>query len=466
MLPPGYSPHSLLEQPAKRKAILPIQGGGGGKVLLRGFRVRDPNEAKEDIKNQSFTQGEEDLFEYLHFNKQFIRDYIAKSETSKERFFEFWSMYVKFDGTDKLNFMATESYLKVKDYMLELLNAHQDYLLSVALPLLLNENEEPYIPPQSTQSQTQTQTQTQTPVKSTPVELDRKETKEAVEIILRDSAQINILFKEMYSKNTQISSILTSQLDPKKIEKIIGIHNEIITHANVIIGDANNILEACSKALIKNNLIEVIEKLQTSVKDQLGEMPHDEKFINKLIPFSLGVSIAAHNVSLEIDDIVKQAKEIVITVKEVYIPDEEDDEDDEDEEDEEDDEDHDEDDDEDIEPVAKRTRSRSPPAPRSRSRSPAAPSRLGAAAPAPAPPAPPAPSPNASPAVAPAAPPAVPPARPGRRASPRPAAPPLADTASPAAPSPLGAATPAPRRSKRTRDGLNTRRTRRARRSI
>ena len=89
MLPAGYSPLSLLEQPAKRKPILPIQGGGGGKVLLRGFRVRDPNEAKEDIKNQSFTQGEEDLFEYLHFNKQFIRDYIAKSETSKERFFEY-----------------------------------------------------------------------------------------------------------------------------------------------------------------------------------------------------------------------------------------------------------------------------------------------------------------------------------------------------------------------------------------
>ena len=48
---------------------------------------------------------------------------------------------------------------------------------------------------------------------------------------------------------------------------------------------------------------EMIEKLKTSVKDAEVEGTHDEKFIIKLIPFSLGVAIAAHNLSLVLDEI-------------------------------------------------------------------------------------------------------------------------------------------------------------------
>jgi len=114
--------------------------------LDAGFRVRNPDTAKENIKNLSFTQSEGDLFNFLHFDKPFIRKFILRSDASKESFFEFWKMYVTLDGTSQFKLMTALESRKVQGYITNLLDEYRKYLSESALHLLFHDNEIPFTP--------------------------------------------------------------------------------------------------------------------------------------------------------------------------------------------------------------------------------------------------------------------------------------------------------------------------------
>jgi hypothetical protein len=121
--------------------------------LAVGFRVRNPEAAKDKIKELSFTHGEELLFKRLGFDKPFIRKYITlpdaskeKSNASKDAFFKFWKTYVLMDGTSQFSLMTKGESQKVQQYMRDILDAYRKYLSESALQLLFHTSGKPYEP--------------------------------------------------------------------------------------------------------------------------------------------------------------------------------------------------------------------------------------------------------------------------------------------------------------------------------
>lgn len=121
--------------------------------LTVGFRVRNPEKAKENIRELSFTPGEELLFKRLGFDKPFIRKYITlpdgtkeESDASKDAFFKFWKTYVLMDGTSQFSLMTKGESQKVQQYMRDILDAYRKYLSESALQLLFHTSGKPYEP--------------------------------------------------------------------------------------------------------------------------------------------------------------------------------------------------------------------------------------------------------------------------------------------------------------------------------
>ena len=165
-VPSGYSGETILPQPSEAARILPIQGGGANTVvsndsseseqpepepdankpepkrpktvkLMKGFRVRLPEEYKNEIMNLDFTDEEQRLFnDYLRFNKTFVIDRIKKTEESKKEFYEFWKLFVEKDGTDGFTLMTKLEGRKIQKYMEDIVYAHREYLIQSALRLL------------------------------------------------------------------------------------------------------------------------------------------------------------------------------------------------------------------------------------------------------------------------------------------------------------------------------------------
>jgi hypothetical protein len=148
-------------------APLPPQGQGQAQVpqavkpapkestikLAVGIRVRNPEEAKDNIRELSFTPGEKVLFRRLGFDKPFIRKYIMMpeaskqvSDASKDAFFNFWKMYVLMDGTSQFSLMTKSESQKVQQYMRDILDAYHKYLTESALQLLFHTSGKPYEP--------------------------------------------------------------------------------------------------------------------------------------------------------------------------------------------------------------------------------------------------------------------------------------------------------------------------------
>ena len=128
-----------------------IQEGGADTIKIGEFRVRNPETAKEAIKELSFTQSEELLFKRLGFDKPFIRKYITKpdaspeeSNASKQAFFDFWKLYVLMDGTSQFSLMTKKESQEVQGYMREILDAYRSYLSESALKLLFHTTGKPY----------------------------------------------------------------------------------------------------------------------------------------------------------------------------------------------------------------------------------------------------------------------------------------------------------------------------------
>ena len=121
--------------------------------LAVGFRVRNPEAAKDKIRELSFTHGEELLFKRLGFDKPFIRKYITlpdatkeESDASKDAFFKFWKTYVLMDGTSQFSLMTKGESQKVQQYMRDILDAYRKYLSESALQLLFHTSGKPYEP--------------------------------------------------------------------------------------------------------------------------------------------------------------------------------------------------------------------------------------------------------------------------------------------------------------------------------
>jgi hypothetical protein len=121
--------------------------------LAVGFRVRNPESAKDKIRELSFTQGEELLFKRLGFDKPFIRKYITlpdaskeESDASKDAFFNFWKTYVLMDGTSQFSLMTKGESQKVQQYMKDILDTYRKYLSESALQLLFHTSGKPYEP--------------------------------------------------------------------------------------------------------------------------------------------------------------------------------------------------------------------------------------------------------------------------------------------------------------------------------
>jgi len=107
--------------------------------LSNELRVRVPDDIKEEIQALKFTPSEEILFaEYLKFDHPFIREYL-QGEGVKEKFYDFWKLYVSLDGTDKFNLMTYEEGRKIQSFMKDVLKVYKGYLMTAALPFLLGQ---------------------------------------------------------------------------------------------------------------------------------------------------------------------------------------------------------------------------------------------------------------------------------------------------------------------------------------
>lgn len=105
--------------------------------LMKGFRVRLPEEYKDELMNLDFTEEEQRLFnDYLRFNNPFIIKHIKSSDESKKEFYEFWKLFVEKDGTDGFTLMTKLEGRKIQKYMEDILYAHREYLIQSALRLL------------------------------------------------------------------------------------------------------------------------------------------------------------------------------------------------------------------------------------------------------------------------------------------------------------------------------------------
>ena len=132
------------EPPAGPKGqTIPISAGG--------LRVRYVDESiKADIHALRFTPEENLLFtKYLNLGHPFIRKYLT-SAAVKDRFYEFWRLYVNYDGANNYHLMTYAEGKKCQDFLKGVLEAYKEYLTTTALTLLRkSDNPETLIESQS-----------------------------------------------------------------------------------------------------------------------------------------------------------------------------------------------------------------------------------------------------------------------------------------------------------------------------
>jgi len=108
--------------------------------LSNGMRVRS-NPNPKDIKNLKFTSDEELFFnDYLKFGHPIIRDYLTSSNSIKDRFYDFWKLYITYDGTDRFTLMTYTEGRKIQAFMKEVLDVYGEKLRDDSLRYLLRQN--------------------------------------------------------------------------------------------------------------------------------------------------------------------------------------------------------------------------------------------------------------------------------------------------------------------------------------
>lgn len=117
---------------------------GGAQETIRlsvGLVVRVVDDSlKEDIQNLKFTGDEQILFDkYLRFNHPFIKKFIV-SDAVKEDFFEFWKVYVNYDGTNKYTLMTRKEGRTIQRFMEKVLDAYREYLMTTVVQFLLKQD--------------------------------------------------------------------------------------------------------------------------------------------------------------------------------------------------------------------------------------------------------------------------------------------------------------------------------------
>ena len=117
---------------------------GGAQDTIRlsvGLVVRVVDDSlKEDIQNLKFTGDEQILFDkYLRFNHPFIKKFIV-SDAVKEDFFEFWRVYVNYDGTNKYTLMTRKEGRTIQRFMEKVLDAYREYLMTTVVQFLLKQD--------------------------------------------------------------------------------------------------------------------------------------------------------------------------------------------------------------------------------------------------------------------------------------------------------------------------------------
>jgi len=128
-----------LETPIDMKVY---KGGAQDTIRLSvGLVVRVVDDSlKEDIQNLKFTGDEQILFDkYLRFNHPFIKKFIV-SDAVKEDFFEFWKLYVNYDGTNKYTLMTRKEGRTIQRFMEKVLDAYREYLMTTVVQFLLKQD--------------------------------------------------------------------------------------------------------------------------------------------------------------------------------------------------------------------------------------------------------------------------------------------------------------------------------------
>ena len=114
---------SKLSEKAEADAEAAAKGRNDIIYLANGFRVRNPETAKESIKALKFddTTDEQELFDSI-FGDPFFKEWIPKNADSF--YTEFWKIYVEKDGTDGFTMMTKKEFSSVKNFMKTALTAH------------------------------------------------------------------------------------------------------------------------------------------------------------------------------------------------------------------------------------------------------------------------------------------------------------------------------------------------------
>lgn len=119
------------EAPCPKGQLLLIDG------IYRVPCVPDDDSEKERIQALDFKGDEELIFKnLLHFDHPYIRIYLQEEEV-KEDWYEFWRLYVNFDGSNKFNLLTYQEGRFIQSFMKKVWKAYQKYLLNGALTYLL-----------------------------------------------------------------------------------------------------------------------------------------------------------------------------------------------------------------------------------------------------------------------------------------------------------------------------------------
>lgn len=143
----------MLEAPKEPVEMTVYKGGSNSTVahptkadqetirLSVGLVVRVVDDSiKEDIQHLTFTGDEQILFDkYLRFNHPFIKKFIL-SEAVREDFFEFWKIYVNYDGTNKFTLMTKKEGRTIQRFMRKVLDAYREYLMTTVVQFLLKQD--------------------------------------------------------------------------------------------------------------------------------------------------------------------------------------------------------------------------------------------------------------------------------------------------------------------------------------
>lgn len=129
----------MLETPIDMKVY---KGGAQETIRLSvGLVVRVVDDSlKEDIQALKFTGDEQILFDkYMRFNHPFIKKFIL-SDAVKEDFFEFWKVYVNYDGTNKYTLMTRKEGRTIQRFMEKVLDVYREYLMTTVVQFLLKQD--------------------------------------------------------------------------------------------------------------------------------------------------------------------------------------------------------------------------------------------------------------------------------------------------------------------------------------